>query len=162
MGNDNEPGRWERNTQLTYLVSITSITWKGKQPDNHKLDLLPESLSLPHNHFLWNLDNRTWTEFVDKFLGGNFKHYGTEVLHEIRESGKPSWNETIGMKSGSFNVMCNAFPTVVSFFRSQSYMRVQRVKMKVFKRLSYCFDLNLLFVISRHNILLILIDMKWL
>ena len=57
-------------------------------------------------------------ELTDKFLGGNFKHYGTEVLHEIRNSGTKDWEDGLGDKEGMFNVMCNAFPTVVSFFKS--------------------------------------------
>jgi len=51
---------------------------------------------------------------TDKFLGGNFKHYGTEVLHEIRNSGTKDWEDGLGDKEGMFNVMCNAFPTVTS------------------------------------------------
>ena len=62
------------------------------------------------------MDNRTWTELADKFLGDNFKHYGTEVLNELRNSGTKKWEEGLGKEEGMFNVMCNAFPTVVSSF----------------------------------------------
>jgi len=51
---------------------------------------------------------------TDKFLGDNFKHYGTEVLNELRNSGTKKWEEGLGKEEGMFNVMCNAFPTVTS------------------------------------------------
>ena len=42
---------------------------------------------------------------TDNALGGNFKHYGSEV-----------YNEYVGKLNPTFDVMCNAFPTVVSLF----------------------------------------------
>jgi len=51
---------------------------------------------------------------TDTLLSGNFKHYGTEVLYEIRNSGTKDWKDGLGKKEGMFNVMCNAFPTVTS------------------------------------------------
>jgi len=51
---------------------------------------------------------------TDTFLSGNFKHYGTEVLYELRNSGTKDWEKGLGKKEGMFNVMCNAFPTVTS------------------------------------------------
>ena len=60
------------------------------------------------------LDDRIRTELADTFLMGNFKHYGPEVLNELRNSGTKEWDEGLGKEEGMFNVMCNAFPTVVS------------------------------------------------
>ena len=54
--------------------------------------------------FVWNM--------TDLFLDGNFHTYGSDFYKEMRygyKEGSDETDETIG-----FNVMCNAFPTIVS------------------------------------------------
>merc|ERR1711971_1296049 len=108
-----------------YSGEAKTIKNKGKEEDSFG-DLLKEKA-----HFLIQLRSEmNWYYFTfvfcemlnvvlliviwsitDQFLSGNFHNYGSEVYGELVTG---EYGELATIEDNQFNVMCNAFPTVIS------------------------------------------------